>query len=475
MAPSRFNAPSERNNFFCQPVTPATKITTHQVTSVRIDPDQRYNVNYNHHHKHSSRSSYMLKHIGFAIVLVSLVAGVAIWSTPAVGVSKQDIKRVIQGILSPDQISTLIGQHRDFRDQYSTFRPTPPDLGQIWQELQLNEKQVGQVLRLADSKIDEIMPALLALGSTGQEATGILFAADQNNPQIPVIAEQMAQKLANLAEKLRAIQGQAQPLLSEAQWRILEAHHLEHRQQLLDRLTKLPEISAALAAGWEKLQLSPQQIDALTILHTWGARNKFDQLAAAHSELQRGIETIITPQQQPLFQELASLYGPAGAEHFRKKFATHEQFRTKLQLSGEQKSALIQIVITNRQNLVSAVQGLGMAAIKLHQVDGEDIPTEQGQGITAKDALSRSLDQILRIGSGLMAEANQVLTTTQGGLLRNHVQQEWAAHLETAENLSSKLHDGTKRLAALQLSPEQLGQILALVTNAQKSLHHVSQ
>ncbi|MEW5803878.1 MAG: hypothetical protein AB1847_17425 [bacterium] len=414
----------------------------------------------------------MAKKIGLSIAVLSLAACITILVTPKQGLSNfgQDIKTLIRGILSPSQIGTLISFRSDFKEKYQSLKGEHPDPVKIWQELQLSEEQQEQLLGVADSRVEVIHPAFMTLLETGRDVSRILLAADPANPEIAVISQRLGQQIQELAWNLALTHKEGEVLLTKDQRECLYTLHNEHNLNAVKRMDSLPAIGDDLAAFWEKLGISAKQVDALGVLHKFFAQKKVKQFGEAHAELHEKIQNLLTPRQQQLAETFYEKYFPAGWDHLQKKALERELLHEELQLSGEQKIRLIQIMLSNRQKIVSALQELRQAAFGLHEaVRAETL--DRPNVMEAAQVVAAAIRQSLSTGASLIAEANQVLQPRQTEFLASHISSWWDDHLESAQTLPQKVHDLADLLEELELSSAQKEKIIALVAETRKELH----
>ena len=244
----------------------------------------------------------MAKKIGLGMAAVVIVIGVTVFAADRlyfIGLQK-DIRTIIQGILSPGQISTLIDFRRKQVEKFEPKEGEPPDLFQTWKKLDLTEEQQKQLLKIADGLADEVHPYLMAAIETASELTRKVLEGDSLDPEINPLSARLGSELGEIFWNLARARSGAKAVLTAKQIEIMEQHRSEHDLRMKGLIRDLPGMAEDLAALWTALQLTPNQADALETVHRLIMRYVQNEQVKQHNEMRADMAKILTADQLAL-------------------------------------------------------------------------------------------------------------------------------------------------------------------------------
>jgi len=426
----------------------------------------------------------MAKKIGWGIVAAIVVTGVTVLAadSPYFGGLQKDIRTVLKGILSPQQISTL----RDFRrhhDEKSQLKAGErPDLYKTWKELDLSQEQQGQLLKIAGDLVDKTHPYLMTIIETGSELkrkvldVNVLCLTEGNphHPEIDQLSAQLGMEIGEVFWNLALARSQVRSVLTPEQFEIMEQHRSKHNLRMKSIIDALPGMAEGLATLWSELKLTPNQADALEAVHRLITRYRQNEHIKQHDEWRGDIAKILTSEQLAVADRFHGNQVAKGGAHFLKMGEERERFRDALRLTGEQKIKLVQIVLDRRAGIVPAIQDVMNAAGGLREQVHADIPDRTAlMGAAAR--LGDAIGHAAGVVAGLMADAKDVLTTEQMDLVKGHINNHLDQHLEHARIMPAKFHDLIDFVNELGMSPDQKDQVVKLIAEkheAQRARHH---
>jgi Spy/CpxP family protein refolding chaperone len=418
----------------------------------------------------------MAKKIGLGIIAAMIVIGVTVFAADSrhfIGL-QQDIRTVLKGILSPEQISTLMDFRRDHGERFHWKERERPDLFKTWKELNLNEEQQERLLKIAGDLVDKTYPYLMTMIETGSELKRKVLDGDPYHPAINQLSAQLGTEIGEIFWNLALVHSQARSVLTPEQIEIMEQHRSKRDLRQKGVTDALPDMAEDLAALWSGLKLKPNQVDALEAAHRLITRYRQNQHIKQHDEWRADIVKILTPEQLAVADRFHEKQVAEGGAHFLKMGEERERFHDELGLTGEQKIKLVEIALDRRARIVPSIQNIMNAAEMLREQVHSDIP-DRGALMAAASRLGDAIGQAAAVGSELMVDAREVLTKEQMDLLEGHIKNHLDQHLEQARIMPTKLHELIAFLNELNLAPEQKDQVVKLIAEkheAQRAKHH---
>jgi len=411
----------------------------------------------------------MTKKIGWGIVVAIIVIGVTVFAADNRHLSdlQKDIGMVLKGILSPQQISTLINFKRGHAEKFHWKVGGPPDLFKTWKELDLSEEQQEQLMRIAGTLVDKTHPYLMTIIETGGELKRKVLESDPKHPEINQLSMRLGAEIGEALWNLTLVHRQARSVLTLGQTEIMEKHRSEHDLHLKSTIHALPDIAEDLAALWSGLKLTPNQVDALEAVHRVVTRYRQDQHAKGHDEWRADMAKILTPEQLAVADRFHEKEAAERSAHLLKIAEERERFHDALGLTGEQKIKLVQIALDRRAQIVQAIQNVANAAGGLRQQVHTDIP-DRGALMTAAAGFGDAIGHAAAVGAELAADAKEVLTTEQMDLLKSYINQHLNQHLEQVRIVPAKFHELIDLFDGLKLTPEQKDQIVKQIAEKHK-------
>jgi Spy/CpxP family protein refolding chaperone len=411
----------------------------------------------------------MTKKIGWGIVLAIIVIGVTVFAADNRHLSdiQKDIGMVLKGILSPQQISTLINFRRGHAEKFHWKVGGPPDLFKTWKELDLSEEQQEQLMRIAGTLVDKTHPYLMTIIETGGELKRKVLESNPKDPEINQLSMRLGAEIGEALWNLTLVHHQARSVLTLGQTEIMEKHRSEHDLHLKSTIQALPDIAEDLAALWSGLKLTPNQVDALEAVHRVVTRYRQDQHAKRHDEWRADIAKILTSEQLVVADRFHEKEAAERSAHFLKIAEERERFHDELGLTGEQKIKLVQIALDRRAQIVQAIQNVANAAGGLRQQVHADIP-DRGALMTAAAGFGDAIGHAAAVGAELVADAKEVLTTEQMDLLKSYINQHLNQHLQQVRIMPAKFHELIDLFDGLKLTPEQKDRIVKQIAEKHK-------
>ena len=418
----------------------------------------------------------MVKKIGLGIVAAIIVIGVAVFAADSRHFSglPKDIRTVLRGILSPQQISTLMDFRRDHAEKFHREGDARPDLFNTWKELDLSEEQQGQLFKIAGDLVDKTHPYLTTMIETGTELKRKVLVGDPHHPAINQLSTQLGTEIGETLWNLALARSQIRSVLTPEQIKVMEQHHGKHDLRMKSVIDALPGMAEDLAALWSELKLRPNQADALEAAHRLITKYRQNQHIKRHDEWRADIAKVLTSDQMAVADRFHEQHVAKGGLHFLKMGEGRERFHDELGLTGEQKIKLVQIVLDRRARIIPAIQGVMNAAGVLRDQVHADIP-DRSALMAAAATLGDAVGQAACVGAGLMADAREVLTPEQMHLVKRQINNHLDQHLEHARIMPAKLHELIEFVNELGLTPEQKDQVVKLIAEkheAQRAKHH---
>ena len=177
----------------------------------------------------TERSRKMAKKIGLGIIAAMIVIGVTVFAADSrhfIGL-QQDIRTVLKGILSPEQISTLMDFRRDHGERFHWKERERPDLFKTWKELNLNEGQQKQLLKIAGDLVDKTHPYLMTMTETDSELKRRFSTATRIIPRSTSYPRGLERKSARYSGTWRSCavkQGRSLPRSRSRSWNNIAAN-----------------------------------------------------------------------------------------------------------------------------------------------------------------------------------------------------------------------------------------------------------
>jgi Spy/CpxP family protein refolding chaperone len=418
----------------------------------------------------------MAKKIGLGIVAAMVVIGVTVFAADGLHFSglQKDIRAVVKGILSPQQISTLMDFRRDHHEKFHRKESERPDLFKTWKELDLSEKQQEQLLRIAGEAVDKTHRYLMTVIETGSELKTNVLEGNPHPPAINRLSARLGTEIGELSWNLALVRSQARSVLTPEQIGIVGQRHGRHGLRLKTAIDALPDMAEDLASLWGELKLTPNQADALEAAHRLVTRYRQNQHIKQHDEWRADIAKILTSGQLAVADRFHEKQVAKGGAYFLKRSEQRERFRDALGLMGEQKIKLVQIALDRRGRIVPSIQDVMNAAGALREQVHADIP-DRSVLMAAAVRLGDAIGRAAEVGAELMADAREVLTTEQMDRVKGHLNDRLDQHLEHARIMPARVHELIDFLDELGLTPEQKDQVVRLIAEkreAQRAGHY---
>jgi Spy/CpxP family protein refolding chaperone len=417
----------------------------------------------------------MAKKIGLGIAAAVIVIGVTVFAADSRHFSalQKDMKAVVRGILSAQQISTLMDFRRDHLEKFHGKGSEGSDLFKTWKELDLSKEQQEQLLRIVGEAVDKTHPYLMTVIGTGSELKRKILDGDPHQPAMNPLSKRLGTEIGELLWNLALVRSQARSVLTPAQIGIVEQHHGRHDLRLKSVIDTLPGMAEDLASLWSELKLTPNQADALEAAHRLVTRYRRDQHTKQHDEWRVDIAKILTSEQRAVADRFHEKQVAEGGTYFLKRGEERDRFRGALGLTGQQKIKLVQIVLDRRGRIVPSVQDVVNAAGALREQVHADIP-DRSAFMAAAARLGDAIGRAAGVGAELVADAREVLTAEQMDLVKGHLNDRFDQHLERARVMPAKVHELVDLLNELGLTPEQKDQVVKLVAEkreAHRAMH----
>jgi Spy/CpxP family protein refolding chaperone len=411
----------------------------------------------------------MAKKIGWGLVVGMVVIGITVFAACGRHFSdlQKDIRVVLKGILSPQQISTLIDFRRNHTEKFHWKVDKPGDLFETWKELDLSEEQQEQLLRIAHTFIDKTHPDLMTIIETGSELKRKVLEGDPYHQEIKQLSTRFGTEIGEMLWNLALMHSQARAVLTPEQIEIMEEHRNKHDIHLKNAIQALPDMAEDLAALWSDLKLTPNQVDALEAVYRVVMRYKQDQHVKRHDEWRADIAKILTPEQLAVVDGFHERQVAECRAHFLKRVEERERFHNELSLTGEQKFKLIQIALDRRARIVQSIQDIANAAGGLRKQVHTDIP-DRGSLMAAAAGFGDAIGNAVAVGAEFMADAKEVLTTDQMDLFKSHINNHLDQHLKHARIVPAKFQNLIGFLDELNLTSEQKDQIVKWIAEKLK-------
>jgi len=411
----------------------------------------------------------MSKKIGWGIMASIVVIGMTVFAADSwyFGDLQKDIRTVLNGILSPQQISTLMDFRRGHVEKFHWRVGEHPDLYKTWKDLDLSEEQQGQLVRIAGAGVDETYPYLMTVIETGSELKRKVLEGDPDHPEIKQLSTRLGKEIGETLWNLALVRSQARAVLTPEQIEIMEQHRSKHDLHLKSAIQALPDMAEDLAALWSELKLAPNQVDALEAVHRVVTTYRQNQHVKWHDEWRADVAKTLTSEQLAVANRFHEKHVGEGRAHFLKGAEERERFHDELGLTGEQKIKLVQITLNHRSRIVLVIQDVANAAGGLQRHVHADIPDRDALMASAA-RFGDAIGYAAAVGVELMADAKEVLTTEQVDLLKSYINNHLDQHLEHARNLPAKFHELIDFLDELDLTHEQKDHIVKLIAEKHK-------
>jgi len=411
----------------------------------------------------------MSKKIGWGIMASIVVIGMTVFAADSwyFGDLQKDIRTVLNGILSPQQISTLMDFRRGHAEKFHWRVGEHPDLYKTWKDLDLSEEQQGQLVRIAGAGVDETYPYLMTVIETGSELKRKVLEGDPDHPEIKQLSTRLGKEIGETLWNLALVRSQARAVLTPEQIEIMEQHRSKHDLHLKSAIQALPDMAEDLAALWSELKLAPNQVDALEAVHRVVTTYRQNQHVKWHDEWRADVAKTLTSEQLAVANRFHEKHVGEGRAHFLKGAEERERFHDELGLTGEQKIKLVQITLNHRSRIVLVIQDVANAAGGLQRHVHADIPDRDAL-MAAAARFGDAIGYAAAVGVELMADAKEVLTTEQVDLLKSYINHHLDQHLEHARNLPAKFHELIDFLDELDLTHEQKDHIVKLIAEKHK-------
>jgi len=416
----------------------------------------------------------MAKKIGLGVAAAVIMIGVTVFAADRLYLTglQKDIRTIIQGILSPGQISTLMDFRRRQAEKFEPKAGEAPDLFETWKALDFTEEQQNQLLKIAGDSTDEIHPHLIAAIETAGELSRKVLEGDSFDPEISGLSARLGSELGEIFWSLARAHSGAKAVLTVRQVEIMEQLRTERDLRIKGLIRDLPGMAEDLAALWTALQLTPNQADALGTVHKLISRYVQSEQVKQHDEIRVDIAKILTSDQLALADRFHERQ--IGERAFWLQLVEErERFVEALGLTGEQKTRLVRLVLDRRARIVPSIQDVLNGAGRLReQIHAE--PPDRSALMTAAAGLGNALGQAAGVGAGFMADVKGVLTTEQADLVSGHTNSLFNQHLERARMMPVKVHRLIAFLNELGLTPGQKDQVVKWIGDrlqAQRARH----
>ncbi len=407
----------------------------------------------------------MAKKIGWGIAVAIMAIGVTAFAADSRHFSgiQKDIRAVLAGILSPQQMKTLMDFKRIHEEKFPRKPGERPDLFATWKELDLSREQQAQVLKTAGDLVDKIHPSLTAVMETGSGLKRKVLDADPDHAAIKQLSTQLGKEIGEICWNAALSRSQMRSVLTSEQIEIMERLRRQHDLRRKGAIDALPGMAEDFAALWDKLKLTPKQADALSAAHRLIARYRQNQRTARRDEWRADVAKILTSEQVSVVDRFHEKHAAAGGADFLKMREERERFQDELGLTGEQKIKLVRIALDSRARIIPVIQDVMTAAQGLREQVHADIP-DRSTLMAAAARLGDAFGQAAGFGAGLIADAREVLTPEQIDLVKEHIARVSDQHLEHAGLLPAKVHEWIAFLHELGLSPMQKDQVVKLIS-----------
>jgi Spy/CpxP family protein refolding chaperone len=406
----------------------------------------------------------MVKKIGWGIVAGIVAIGVTVFAADGRHFSdlQKDIRTILKGILSPQQISTLMDFRRNHHDMFHWKAGERPDLFKTWKQLDLSEEQQEQLLGIAGATVDKTHPYLLTVIETGSELKRKVLEGNPHDPAINQLSTQIGTEIGEAIWNLALMRSQTRSVLTPKQIQIMEQHHSEHDLHLRSTIQALPEMAEDFATLWSELKLTPNQMDALEAVHRVVTRYRQNQRIKRHNEWRADIANILTSQQLAVANRFHEKQVAESSTDFLKMAKEREWLQDALGLTGEQKIKLVQIALDRRAQIVEAIQDVANTVGDLQEQIHAEIPDRNALMVAAA-RLGDAIGHATGVGAGLVADAREVLTTEQLDLIKEYTNNHLDQHLEHARIIPAKFHELIDFLNELGLTPDQKDKVVKLI------------
>jgi hypothetical protein len=247
----------------------------------------------------------------------------------------------------------------------------------------------------------------------------------------------------------------------------MEHHRSERDLRMKGLIRDLPGIAEDFAALWTDLQLTSNQADALATVHRLIARKMKNEQVRQHDEMRADMAKILTADQRVLADRFferrigdRAVWYQTGEER--------ERFLEALGLTGDQKIKLVRVVFDHRTAIVPSLQDVLNAVGRLReQVDAEVLDRSALMAATAE--LGHVIGRAAGSGAELIADLNEVLTTEQTDLVREHINSLFGHHFEHARRMPVKVHELIDFLRELGLTPGQKDQVVKRIAETHRA------
>jgi Spy/CpxP family protein refolding chaperone len=229
-------------------------------------------------------------------------------------------------------------------------------------------------------------------------------------------------------------------------------------------LDQLPDVSDDLATLWSMLQLSPEQVDALAVIHKYAHRSKTGIGKKGHEFLKTEIKALLSADQASLVEKFLSTHACEDGSGFQENMGRREVCFYMMHLSGEQKIELVTVILDHRKAIIDAAGNVVEAKFTLHDAIHADAP-DQGVISEAAVKFGNAVGNAAHTSVALATAAKEVLTPSQLDQLDDHMTRHLDRRLAKFQDLPAKLHDAVDCLQALDLTPEQKEQIIIIMAD----------
>lgn len=397
-------------------------------------------------------------------VLIAIVVSVFVAQAMISDNIKSDIKTALHGILSPGQIGTLMDFKKDCTDKYTFTAHHRSAPFELWRSLDLTEDQQEQLLAMVDEDVDSILPYMMQVLETGVQLKKTVLSGGADASGIDGLADRLGEQIGEAAWNLAQLRAEAMAVLTREQQDLISQHGSEHRRAAQTFLDQLPDFSNDLFALWNDLQLAPNQMDALTAVHNLARCCKRGGTLKSHENLKTEVETVLSPAQSSVLEDFhaagISEFGPG----FHEILSERESLFKELDLSGEQKIELANLLLDKRKEVGEALQDVADAVFILHDAIHDDAP-DSGMIKEAAEDLGNAVGRAAHTAAVVVGDARGILTPEQSDLLDSHMEMYFEEHLAQVRNLPGRIHAVFDLLQTLDLTPEQKEQIMNILVD----------
>ena len=396
------------------------------------------------------------KRLALVIALfAALIGAVAVAAAPDV-----EVMRILRGTLTPAQLRILLDARKAHIAEMQARFADQPDPVQIWRNLDLAEDQQDKLLDVAAMNVDELALAGQQVQADGAALRRAVFTGNPDNPAIKTATDQLGLDLGDAAVLAADALEDARSALTPAQVKLLEDQKALHDRHLSEFLNNMPARVEELVTLWNKLALSPQQMDALQEIHRimpgiMRRRHQQDQ-----AQFRADLSAILTPAQLVLADQFRA---QMKAEHKGGRgLAMRQKLEADLALTGSQRISLVNMLIARRDSLEQA--GLLLVAAGLDLRDKVlAAPVDEAAIRESAGNFATVLASVSSLGAQLVTDARKILTPKQFGVIAAAADRRDQAIARHIGQAPARVHAAIGFADQLALTPVQKSAIADLI------------